>query len=117
MGGVPGVVPGSIPADEIDRVARDAFGVGYLYPIQRFVVSNVLEGHPQIVVLPTGAGKSLCFLLPSLLLPGPTLVLLPLLSLLADQVRKLQAAGIPFGVIRGGLPPGEKTRLWAGLRG
>jgi superfamily II DNA or RNA helicase len=102
--------------DEIERLARTRFGVGYLYPIQRFVVSNVLDGHPQIVVLPTGAGKSLCFLLPSLLLPGPTLVLMPLLSLLADQARKLQALGVAFGVLKGGLPVEEKARLWAGLR-
>ena len=102
--------------DEIERLAKTRFGIDYLYPIQRFVVSNVLEGHPQIVVLPTGAGKSLCFLLPSLVLPGATLVLVPLLSLLADQVRKLGAAGINFGVLRGGLGAEEKTRLWARLR-
>jgi superfamily II DNA helicase RecQ len=45
--------------DEIEHLARSRFGITYLYPIQRFVVSNVLEGNPQIVVLPTGAGKSL----------------------------------------------------------
>jgi ATP-dependent DNA helicase RecQ len=102
--------------DEIERLAKTRFGIDYLYPIQRFVVSNVLDGHPQIVVLPTGAGKSLCFLLPSLVLPGVTLVLMPLLSLLADQVRKLGAAGISFGVLRGGLGAEEKARLWARLR-
>ena len=108
------IAPGT--HDEIELIAQTRFGVGYLYPIQRFVISNVLDGHPQIVVLPTGAGKSLCFLLPSLLLPGPTLVLMPLLSLLADQVRKLQAADIGFGVLKGGLSLEEKARLWAGLR-
>lgn len=102
--------------DEIERLAKTRFGINYLYPIQRFVVSNVLDGHPQIVVLPTGAGKSLCFLLPSLVLHGVTLVLVPLLSLLADQVRKLGAAGINFGVLRGGLGAEEKARLWARLR-
>jgi ATP-dependent DNA helicase RecQ len=111
----------SVPAqrlpDEIERLARERFGVGYLYPIQRFVVSNVLEGNHQIVVLPTGSGKSLCFLLPSLALNGPTLVVVPLLSLLADQERKLRALGIPMGVLRGGLPPEEKSRLWKDLEG
>jgi ATP-dependent DNA helicase RecQ len=90
--------------------------VAYLYPIQRFVISNVLEGQPQIVVLPTGAGKSLCFQLPSLLLPGPTLVLVPLLSLLSDQLRKMQAAGVPAAVLRGGLSREEKDRLFKGMR-
>lgn len=102
--------------DPIGRLARTRFGVSYIYPIQRYVMSNVLEGNPQIVVLPTGAGKSLCFQLPSLLLPGPTLVVMPLLSLLSDQLRKLQNAGIPVGCLRGGLPPAEKKALWTGLR-
>ena len=102
--------------DEIERVARERFGVGYLYPIQRFVVSNVLEGHPQIVVLPTGAGKSLCFLLPSLLLDGPTLVILPLRALLADQARKLRERGVPLGTLAGGMDRAEKARLWDELR-
>ena len=103
-------------SDDIERLARSRFGITYLYPIQRFVVSNVLEGNPQIVVLPTGAGKSLCFQLPSLLLPGPTLVLMPLLSLLSDQERKLRALGLPVGLLKGGLPREEKERLWSGLR-
>jgi ATP-dependent DNA helicase RecQ len=103
-------------ADQIECCAREKFGVGYLYPIQRFVVSNVLEGNPQIVVLPTGAGKSLCFQLPSLLLPGPTLVLMPLLSLLADQERKLRALDVAVGILKGGLAREEKSRLWAALR-
>lgn len=101
--------------DEIACLAREKFGIDYLYPIQRFVVSNVLEGNPQIVVLPTGSGKSLCFLLPSLALNGPTLVVMPLLSLLADQERKLRARGTPAGVLRGGLSIEEKRRLWADL--
>ncbi len=104
------------PRDPIEELALARFGVGYLYPIQRYVVSNVLEGHSQIVVLPTGAGKSLCFQLPSLLLRGPTLVLMPLLSLISDQLRKLGAAGIPVECLRGGLPDQEKARIWSSLR-
>ena len=106
-----------VRTDEIEGLARSRFGITYLYPIQRFVVSNVLEGNAQIVVLPTGAGKSLCFQLPSLLLSGPTLVLMPLLSLLSDQERKLRARGLPVGVLRGGLSRDEKQQLWSGLRG
>ena len=102
--------------DEIQRIARERFGVDYLYPIQRFVVSNVLEGKPQIVVLPTGAGKSLCFLLPSLLLDGPSLVVVPLRALLADQERKLRARGVPPGILRGAMQAAERQRLWNDLR-
>jgi len=103
-------------ADPVAELALRAFGLSYLYPIQRFVISNTLEGRPQIVVLPTGAGKSLCFHLPSLLLPGPTLVLVPLLSLLSDQLRKLTAAGAPVQALRGGLTREEKNRIFSALR-
>jgi ATP-dependent DNA helicase RecQ len=102
--------------DPMQELARSRFGVSYLYPIQRFVMSNIIEGRPQIVVLPTGAGKSLCFQLPSLILPGPTLVLMPLLSLLSDQVRKMNDAGIRVGALRGGLEPREKEKLFREVR-
>jgi ATP-dependent DNA helicase RecQ len=102
--------------DPVGELARARLGVGYLYPIQRFVISNVLEGNSQIVVLPTGAGKSLCFQLPSLLLPGPTLVLLPLLALLSDQARRLADAGMAAVCLRGGLSVEEKERLFASVR-
>ena len=88
--------------DPIVQEAARLFGVDYLYPQQRYVISNTLEGRNQIVVLPTGSGKSLCFQLPAQLMPGLTLVLVPILSLLADQVRRLEARQIPVGVLRGG---------------
>lgn len=56
----------------------------------------------QLVILPTGAGKSLCFQLPSVLLDGPTVVVYPLLSLMADQARRLGEAGVGCAVLRGG---------------
>ncbi len=102
--------------DPVEELARSRFGVSYLYPIQRFVISNVLEGRSQIVVLPTGAGKSLCFQLPAGLLPGPTLVLVPLLSLLSDQLRRLRDSGAAAGELRGGLTAEEKRLLFDGMR-
>jgi ATP-dependent DNA helicase RecQ len=106
----------SSSADSLQELARKRLGVPYLYPLQRFVISNTLEGKSQIVVLPTGAGKSLCFQLPSLLLRGPTLVLVPLLSLMADQLRKLQESGVPAAVLRGGTSSTEKTELFCRIR-
>ena len=99
--------------DPIVQEAARLFGVDYLYPQQRYVVSNTLEGRNQIVVLPTGSGKSLCFQLPAQLLPGITLVLVPILSLLADQVRRLEARRIPVGVLRGGQRAEERQELHA----
>jgi ATP-dependent DNA helicase RecQ len=105
---------GAAPADPLADIARRYLGVTYLYPVQRFVISNILEGADQVVILPTGTGKSLCFQAPALVLPGPTLVILPLLSLLEDQLRRLAAA--PAAALRGGLTREEKDGLFARVR-
>ncbi len=67
------------------------------------------------MVLPTGSGKSLCFQLAAFLVDGPTLVLLPLLSLLADQLRRLRDAGVSAAELRGGQEPAEREALFAAL--
>ncbi len=67
-------------------------------------------------MLPTGSGKSLCFQVPSLALPGPTLVLFPLLSLMADQAGKLAAAGVPVDVLKGGLTVREKEGIFERIK-
>jgi len=66
----------------------------------------------QIVILPTGAGKSLCFQLPALLMDRPTLVLYPILSLMADQQRRLSALGFTPVVLRGGQSRQERETIW-----
>jgi ATP-dependent DNA helicase RecQ len=102
--------------DPVALVARERFGLDYLYPYQRLVAANALdasvpgaEAMRQIVLLPTGFGKSLCFQLPALLLPGPTVVAYPLLALMEDQRRRLGSLGIPCIVFRGGMGPGERA--------
>jgi ATP-dependent DNA helicase RecQ len=92
-------------------LAGRLFGHRYLYPIQRFVISNLLERREQIVTLPTGAGKSLCFQLASQLLPGVTVVIVPLLALLEDQLRQCLDAGLPAAALRGGQSPAQRSRL------
>lgn len=66
----------------------------------------------QIVILPTGAGKSLCFQLPALLMKRPTLVIYPILSLQSDQNRRLAEKGFDPIVLRGGQEAEERRRLW-----
>lgn len=66
----------------------------------------------QIVILPTGAGKSLCFQLPALLMDRPTLVLYPILALMADQERRLSERGFEPAVLRGGQSAEERQRIW-----
>jgi ATP-dependent DNA helicase RecQ len=70
----------------------------------------------QIVILPTGAGKSLCFQLPAMLLPGPTLVIYPTLSLMADQERRLKERGFSPVILRGGQDAGTRRDIWERLR-
>ncbi len=75
------------------------------------VKDSALEMSPhfhQIVLLPTGAGKSLCFLTPALLLDGPTLVLYPLLALMADQKRRMDQGGLKSVVFKGGQSDEER---------
>lgn len=108
--------PDSGGVDPIEETARQLFGVRALYPIQRFVIANTLDGCSQIVVLPTGAGKSLCWQVPMTTLEGPTVVVVPLLALLADQLRRLQAASVAAAVLRGGMGEGERQASLAALR-
>jgi ATP-dependent DNA helicase RecQ len=70
----------------------------------------------QIVILPTGAGKSLCFQLPAMLFEGPTLVIYPILSLMADQERRLQERGFAPVILRGGQSEEERNGIWEQLR-
>ncbi|MFP4114933.1 MAG: RecQ family ATP-dependent DNA helicase [Spirochaetales bacterium] len=105
--------------DPIVALAQRAFGVSYLYPYQRLVIANTLEGRSenarQIVVLPTGSGKTLCFTLPALVLDGITIVVYPLLALMDDQLRRLARSGVAARVLRGGRPASERTALFDDL--
>jgi len=100
-----------VTPDPVAELAERAFGLKYLYPVQRLVIANVLEGADQIVVLPTGAGKSLCFQLPSRVLDGVTLVVVPLLSLLEDQLARCRKLDLPAEALRGGQDTGERRRI------
>ena len=70
----------------------------------------------QIVILPTGAGKSLCFQLPAMLMEGPTLVIFPILGLMADQERRLTEKGFSPVTLRGGQSEEERDEIWKKLR-
>ena len=72
-------------------------------PGQRPLIDAVLEGKDALGVLPTGGGKSVCYQIPSLMLGGLTLVVTPLVSLMADQVRRAREAGIPGAALHAGL--------------
>lgn len=74
---------------------QDRFGLSAFRPLQRELIEEALAGRPAVGILPTGGGKSLCYQLPALLLPGATVVISPLISLMKDQVDSLIERGIP----------------------
>jgi ATP-dependent DNA helicase RecQ len=79
---------------ELQRSLRTTFGLEQLRPGQAEVIRGVLQGQDTLAVMPTGAGKSLCYQLPALHLEGTTIVVSPLISLMKDQVDKLQDYGL-----------------------
>jgi len=81
-------------AARIKRVLRETFGLTRLREGQQAVIDSVLAGRPTLAIMPTGAGKSLCYQLPALLLPGTTVVVSPLIALMKDQRDKLVEAGV-----------------------
>ncbi len=111
--------------DSAAMAALENFGIKYLFPWQRLVVANIMDSYSalkkrecdkelldcegkQIVLLPTGAGKSLCFQIPAILMDGPTLVIYPLLALMSDQYRRMVEGGIKVAIFRGGQTDEER---------
>ena len=76
------------------QVLKDTFGIQRLRPGQRTVIEQVLAGRSTLAIMPTGAGKSLCYQVPALLLAGRTVVVSPLIALIKDQVEALRELGI-----------------------
>ena len=94
------------------------FGLEAFRPGQREVIESVLASRPTIAVLPTGAGKSLCYQLPAVALGGLTVVVSPLIALMKDQVDALVQRGIPAAFINSTLDAGERDRcLQRAVRG
>src|SRR4029450_4964182 len=87
--------PGALLGDEVLRNAlHERFGHEAFRPGQHAVVEAVPAGEDVVAVMPTGGGKSLCYQLPALLLPGVTLVVSPLIALMKDQIDALARRGI-----------------------
>ncbi|HVL66993.1 MAG TPA: ATP-dependent DNA helicase RecQ [Vicinamibacterales bacterium] len=97
---------------------RGTFGLDEFRPGQEEVIRSIVAGRDTIAVMPTGAGKSLCYQLPALHLPGTTVVVSPLISLMKDQTDKLVALGVRARQVNSALPAEEvKETLGALARG
>ena len=87
---------------------KQYFGYDSFRPGQSGLVSAILQGRDVLGVMPTGAGKSICYQIPATLLPGLTIVVSPLISLMRDQVDALQDAGIPAAYVNTTQSPDEQ---------
>jgi ATP-dependent DNA helicase RecQ len=79
---------------DLRSLLKQVFGYEEFRPLQREIMQSTLEGRDTVAILPTGAGKSLCYQLPALVRRGLTVVISPLIALMKDQVDQLQAAGV-----------------------
>ena len=102
----------------MDKIAvlRQFFGFSAFRAGQQTLIDAVLSGRDALGVMPTGGGKSLCYELPALLLPGLTLVVSPLISLMKDQVMALRNAGIPAGCINSAMSMDELREAYRDAR-
>ena len=91
-------------------ILERCFGYRQFRPGQEMLIDAVLAGRDVFGIMPTGGGKSICYQVPALLLPGITLVVSPLISLMRDQVLALKGAGVPAAYINSTLS-GEQMRL------
>ncbi|MBT7802125.1 MAG: DNA helicase RecQ [Tateyamaria sp.] len=95
---------------------RDVFGFDDFRPGQEEIVEAVARGENTLAIMPTGGGKSLCFQLPALMQDGVTVVISPLIALMRDQVRALQASGVAAGALTSGNSPEETEMVWNALQ-
>lgn len=97
------------PLDPLDAILRDRFGLEAFHPWQREAIDALIHGSRRVlVVAPTGGGKSLTYQVPAAMLEGTTLVLSPLVALMEDQVRALEARGIPATFLASTIEPDER---------
>ncbi len=93
-----------------ESILKQYFGHDTFRPGQLEIIEHILAGRDSFVLMPTGGGKSLTYQLPALLLPGLTIVISPLISLMHDQVDRLQANGVAATFINMSLSPAERLQ-------
>ncbi|RKQ71853.1 ATP-dependent DNA helicase RecQ [Litorimonas taeanensis] len=93
-------------------ILKAQFGFDEFRPGQEGIISKILEGQPVLAVMPTGAGKSLCYQVPSQILDGPTIVVSPLVALMDNQVAGLRANGIMASCLHSGQSREDNITQW-----
>jgi ATP-dependent DNA helicase RecQ len=102
--------------NKIGKLCRAIFGVAQLRDGQQQVIDSVLDGSDTLAIMPTGSGKSLCYQIPARMLDGTTVVVSPLISLMKDQLEKLEALGIRAAQVNSSLNREEEQAALDGIR-
>ena len=100
--------------DKLQLLQR-IFGYSQFRPGQELLIDGILSGRDAFGIMPTGGGKSMCYQIPALLLPGISLVVSPLISLMRDQVMALKAAGVPAAYINSSLTYGQIQAVYRNM--
>ena len=99
---------------QLQRTLVECFGYTQFREGQKWAIQRAIEGQNSLLVMPTGAGKSLCYMVPSIILPGLTLVVSPLISLMQDQLKKLPIH-LPGACFSGGMTVHQIAQLTSSL--
>ena len=96
---------------QLEQLLKRFFGYTAFRPLQADIIRQILQRKDALVLMPTGGGKSICFQLPAIYLPGTAIVVSPLIALMKDQVEGLIANGIPAAMLNSMMPEEERTRV------
>lgn len=96
---------------ELLLLLKKFFGYTSFRPLQAEIIQRILQKEDSLVLMPTGGGKSICFQLPAIYLPGTTVVISPLIALMKDQVGGLIANGIPAAALNSMMPDEERHQI------
>ena len=98
--------------NELAKTLEDVFGFSSFRPGQEEIINHLMQKKKLLAVMPTGAGKSLCFQLPALLFENQTIVVSPLLALMDDQVIGLKDLGVKAERVHSGMTESKREQVW-----
>ena len=102
--------------NDAEKVMREVFGFEAMRPHQANLIDAILQGRDCLAVMPTGSGKSFCYALPSIMRPGLTLVISPLIALIRDQLQRFQSLGISCASLDSLQTRDEKQQVWDAMQ-